>query len=61
MGIDARIYGTVERDRASEFTPLETPSVFSPVHKDGDYSPLVNQFLANIHTSSYFVTECPFI
>ena len=39
MGIDAvcsRIYASY--DRASEFTPLETPSVFSPVHKVGGYS-----------------------
>ena len=28
----------IERDRASEFTPPETPSVFSPVHRNGDYS-----------------------
>ena len=46
MGIDAvcsTIYGDYElamikRDRASEFTPPETPSVFSPVHRNGDYS-----------------------
>ena len=29
---------TIEHDLASEFTPLKTPSVFSPVHKDGGYS-----------------------
>ena len=28
----------IERDHASEFTPPETPSVFSPVHRNGDYS-----------------------
>ena len=28
----------IERDRASKFTPFETPSVFSLVHKNGDYS-----------------------
>ena len=28
----------IKHDRASEFTSLETPSVFSPVHRDGDYS-----------------------
>ena len=28
----------IERDRASEFTPSETPSVFSPVHRNGNYS-----------------------
>ena len=45
MGIDAvcsRIYGRtiamIERDCASEFTPPETLSVFSPVHRNGDYS-----------------------
>ena len=32
----SRIYASY--DRASEFTPLETPSVFSPVHRDGRYS-----------------------
>ena len=25
----------IEHDRASEFTPLETPSVFPPVNRDG--------------------------
>ena len=29
---------TIEYNQASEFTPLETPSVFSPVHRDGNYS-----------------------
>ena len=42
---------TIEHDRAGEFTPLETPSVFSPVHRDG-VIPSISQFLAKIHTSS---------
>ena len=45
----------MERDRASEFTPPETPPVFFPVHRNGDYS--VSQFLANIHAFSLFVTR----
>ena len=28
----------IERNRASEFIPPETPSVFFPVHRNGDYS-----------------------
>ena len=36
--LESMVVATIEHDRASEFTPLETPSVFSPMHRDGDYS-----------------------
>ena len=43
MGIDGvcsieSMLATIEHDRASEFTPLETTLFFSPVHRDGGYS-----------------------
>ena len=41
----------IERDRASEFTPLETPQ--SSLQCTGmEIIPSVSQFLANIHISS---------
>ena len=41
----------IERDRASEFTPPETPSVFSPVHRNGDYS--ISKSVFGKHSSVY--------
>ena len=41
----------IERDRTSEFTPPETPSVFFPVTGMG-IIPSISQFSANIHASS---------
>ena len=42
----------IKHDRASEFTPLETPSVFRLQYTGMEVIPSVSQFLANIHASS---------
>ena len=39
----------IERDRASEFTSPETPSVFSPAHRNGDYSTSKSVFGKHSH------------
>ena len=70
MGIDAvcsRIYGRIaqgiasymiERDRASEFTPPETPSVFSPVHRNGDYS--ISKSVFGKHSRIFIICDTDF-
>ena len=48
----------IERDRASEFTPPETPSVFSPVHRNGDYS--ISKSIFGKHSSIFIICDTNF-
>ena len=48
----------IERDRASEFTPLKTPLVFSPVHRDGDYS--ISKSLFGKHSHIFIICDTDF-
>ena len=49
---------TIEHDRASEFTPLETPSVFSPVHRDGGYS--ISKSVFGKHSRIFIICDINF-
>ena len=48
----------IERDRASEFTPPETPSVFSPVHRNGDYS--ISKSVFGKHSRIFIICDTNF-
>ena len=48
----------IERDRASEFTPPETPSVFSPVHRNGDYS--ISKSVFGKHSRIFIICDTDF-
>ena len=48
----------IERDRASEFTPPETPSVFSPVHRNGDY--FISKSVFGKHSRIFIICDTNF-
>ena len=48
----------IERDRASEFTPPETPSVLSPVHRSGDYS--ISKSVFSKHSCIFIICDTNF-
>ena len=48
----------IERDHASEFTPPETPSVFSPVHRNGDYS--ISKSVFGKHSLIFIICDTNF-
>ena len=49
---------TIKRDRASEFTPLETPRVFSPVDRNGDYS--ISKSVFGKHSRIFIICDTNF-
>ena len=48
----------IERDRASEFIPPETPSVFFPVHRNGDYS--ISKSVFGKHSRIFIICDTDF-
>ena len=49
---------TIERDQATEFTTLRTPPVFSPVHRDGDYS--ISKSVFGKHSRIFIICDMNF-
>ena len=46
---------TIEHDQASEFTSLETPSVFSPVHRDS-----ISKSVFSKHSRIFIICDTSF-